>query len=113
MRFGDALDQQAKADATGWLTAKAFGAELTIPVGAATDWLKSKDARPVREVLNETFLAPRVMWSPLDRETPERVLESLGKLEPALRARAKEFRKRHSEADRALAAFLEYWADAA
>src|SRR5215213_6840433 len=113
MWFGDALDQQAKADAKGWLTARAFGAELTIPVGAATDWPKSKDARRVREVLNETFIAPRVMWSPLERETPEQILEGLGKLEPALRARAREFRKRHSEADRALGAFLEYWADAA
>src|SRR5215213_8560174 len=109
MWFGDALDQQAKADATGWLTARAFGAELTIPVSAAIDWLKSKDARLMREVLNETFIAPRVMWTPLERETPEQVLESLGKLEPALRARAKEFRKRHSEADWALGACLEYW----
>ena len=67
----------------------------------------------MREVLNEAFIAPKVMWSPLGRETPEQVLESLGKLEPALRTRAKEFRKRHSEADQALGAFLEYWADAA
>ena len=113
MWFGDALDQQVKTDANGWLTANAFGAELTIPVGAATDWFKTKDARLMREVLNETFIAPRVMWSPLERETPEQVLESLGKLEPALRARAKEFRKQHSEADQALGAFLEHWADAA
>ena len=67
----------------------------------------------MREVLNETFIAPRVMWSPLERETPEQVLESLGKLEPALRTRAKELRKPHSEVDQALGAFLEYWADAA
>src|SRR5215217_6773296 len=113
MWFGDALDQQVKADADGWLTAKAFGAELTIPVGAAVAWRETEDARRVREVLNETFAAPRVMWSPLERESPEGVLESLGKLEPALRARAKEFRKRHSEADWALGACLEYWADAA
>ena len=52
MWFGEALDQQAKADAKGWLTAKAFGAELTIPVGAAIDWLKAKDARLMREVLH-------------------------------------------------------------
>ena len=44
MWFGDALDQQVKTDAEGWLTAKAFGAELTIPVGAAIDWLKARDA---------------------------------------------------------------------
>ena len=113
MWFGDALDQQVKTGAKGWLTANAFGAELTIPVGAAIGWLKAKDARLMREVLNETFIAPRVMWSPLERETPERVLESLGKLEPALRTRAKEFRKQHSEADQALGAFLEHWADAA
>jgi hypothetical protein len=113
MWFGDALDQQVKADADGWLTAHAFGAELTIPVGAAVAWRETEDARRVREVLNETFVAPRVMWSPLERETPEQVLESLGKLEPALRTRAKEFRKRHSEADRALGACLESWADAA
>ena len=113
MWFGDALDQQVKTDAKGWLTATAFGAQLTIPIGAAIDWLKTKDARLMREVLNETFIAPRVMWSPLERETPEQVLESLGKLEPALRTRAKEFRKPHSEVDQALGAFLEYWADAA
>ena len=113
MWFGDALDQQVKADADGWLTAHAFGAELTIPVGAAIDWLKTRDARLMREVLNDTFIAPRVMWSPLGRETPEQVLESLDKLEPALRTRAKEFRKRHSKADQALGAYLEYWADAA
>ncbi len=113
MWFGDALDQQVKADANGWLTANAFGAELTIPVGTATDWFKTKDARLMREVLNETFVAPRVMWSPLERETPEQVLESLGKLEPALRTRAKEFRKQHSAADQAFGTCLEYWADAA
>ena len=113
MWFGDALDQQVKADADGWLTAHAFGAELTIPVGAAIDWLKTKDVRLMREVLNETFVAPRVMWSPLGRETPEQVLESLDKLEPALRTRAKEFRKRHSKADQALGVYLEHWADAA
>jgi hypothetical protein len=114
MWFGDALDQQVKTDAKGWLTATAFGAQLTIPIGAAISWLKTKDARLMREVLNETFIAPRVMWSPLERETPEQVLESLGKLEPALRTRAKEFsRKPHSEVDQALGAFLEYWADAA
>ena len=113
MWFGDALDQQVKTDADGWLTANAFGAELTIPVGAAIDWLKTQDARLMREVLDEAFIAPRVMWSPLGRETPERVLESLGKLEPALRTRAKEFTKRHSKADQALGAYLEHWADAA
>ena len=113
MWFGDALDQQVKADADGWLTAHAFGAELTIPVGAAIGWLKTRDARLMRGVLNDTFIAPRVMWSPLGRETPEQVLESLDKLEPALRTRAKEFRKRHSKADQALGAYLEYWADAA
>jgi hypothetical protein len=113
MWFGDALDQQVKADADGWLTANAFGAQLTIPVGAAIDWLKTRDAGLMREVLNDTFIAPRVMWSPLGRETPEQVLESLDKLEPALRTRAKEFRKRHSAADQALGAYLEYWADAA
>ena len=113
MWFGDALDQQVKADADGWLTAHAFGAELTIPVGAAIGWLKTRDARLMREVLNDTFVAPRVMWSPLGREPPEQVLESAGKLELALRARAKEFRKRHSKADQALGAYLEYWADAA
>ena len=105
MWFGDALDRQVKTDAKGWLTAKAFGAELTIPVGAAIDWLKAKDARLMREVLHETFIAPRVMWSALEQETPEQVLESLGKLEPALRTRAKEFRKRQSQADQALGAF--------
>ena len=113
MWFGDALDQQVKADANGWLTATAFGAQLTIPVSAAIDWLKTKDARLMREVLNDTFIAARVMWSPLGRETPEQVLESLDKLEPALRTRAKEFRKRQSKADQALGACLEYWADAA
>ncbi len=113
MWFGDALDQQVKADANGWLTAKAFGAQLTIPVGAATDWLKNKDARLMREILNETFVAPKVMWSSLGRETPESDLLSLGKLEPALRTRAKEIRKQHSKADQALGAYLEYWADAA
>ena len=45
----------------------------------------------MREVLQETFIARRVMWSPLEQETPEQVLESLGKLEPALRTRAQEF----------------------
>ncbi len=100
MWFGDALDQQVKADAGGWLTAHAFGAELTIPVGAAIDWLKTRDARLMREVLNDTFIAPRVMWSPLGQETLEQVLESLDKLEPALRARAKEFRKRQSRGRR-------------
>ena len=113
MWFGDALDQQVKADAEGWLTAKAFGAELTIPVGAAIDWLKAKDARLMREVLHETFIAPGVMWSPLEQETPEQVLESLGKLEPALRTRAEEFRMQQSKADQTLGAYLEYWADAA
>ena len=113
MWFGEALDQQVKTDAKGWLTAKAFGAELTIPVGAAIDWLKAKDARLMREVLHETFIAPGVMWSPLEQETPEQVLESLGKLEPALRTRAEEFRKQNSKADQALGAYLEYWADAA
>ena len=93
MWFGEALDQQAKADAKGWLTAKAFGAELTIPVGAAIDWLNAKNARLMREVLHEAFVAPGVMWSPLEQETPEQVLESLGMLEPALRTRAEEFRK--------------------
>jgi hypothetical protein len=44
------------------------------------------------EVLNETSVSPRVMWSPLGRETPEQVLKSLGKLEPAVRTRAKEVR---------------------
>jgi hypothetical protein len=41
MWFGDALDQQVKADAIGWLTAKAFGTQLTIPVSAAIDWPKT------------------------------------------------------------------------
>jgi hypothetical protein len=113
MWFGDALDQQVKTDANGWLTANAFGAELTIPVGAALGWLKSKDARLMREVLNETFIALRAMWSPLEREAPERILESLGRLERALRARANEFKKQHTKADEALGAYLEYWADAA
>ncbi len=77
MWFGDALDQQVKADADGWLTAHAFGAELTIPVGAAIDWLKPRDARLMREVLNEAFVAPRVMWSPLERETPQQIIALL------------------------------------
>ena len=97
MWFGEALDQQAKADAKGWLTAKAFGAELTIPVGAAIDWLKAKDARLMREVLHQTFIAPRVMWSPLEQETPEQVLASLGMLERALRTRAEEFQEAECE----------------
>jgi hypothetical protein len=113
MWFGEALDQQVKTDANGWLSANAFGAELTIPVRAALDWLKSKDARLMREVLNETFIAPKAMWSPLEREAPERTVESLGKLERALRARANDFNKQHTKADEALGAYLEYWADAA
>src|SRR3712207_9349746 len=66
MWFGDALDQQVKADADGWLTAHAFGAELTIPVGAAIDWLKTRDAGRMRERSEERRVGKecRSRWSP-------------------------------------------------
>jgi hypothetical protein len=115
MWFGDALGLQVKLDAEGTLTIKAFGAELTMPVGAAIDWLKtrSKDTRIMRNILSETFIVPKVMWFPLERETPQWVEASLNVLEPALRRWADDFASRRSEADKALGSWLVHWANAA